>query len=262
MRANLGIKGTPPRVWGKPTDKQPLRGIARYTPTRVGKTCSLVRWWRILKVHPHACGENSVKQRHPVGFIGTPPRVWGKRPGGKPRVALCRYTPTRVGKTQWSAHSRLSYRVHPHACGENLFFLISFTTATGTPPRVWGKLIQPNPRVRWSRYTPTRVGKTLHPDKLDQPDQVHPHACGENGERIAGAYLIAGTPPRVWGKPLMPTYDGVIGRYTPTRVGKTFIRSGIFFGTQVHPHACGENSRQRRYSTSSYGTPPRVWGKP
>ena len=37
-----------------------------------------------------------------------------------------------------------------------------------------------------------------------------------------GNYLIHGSPPRVWGQPTLIKMDGVVGRFTPTRVGTTF----------------------------------------
>src|SRR5690606_9629766 len=82
--------------------------------------------------------------------------------------------------------------------------------------------------------------------------------------------------------PLHDGKRGVVGRFTPTRVGKTDGRALSPKWTPVHPHACGENAhpsrkgvcgcrftptrvgKTRSYSAPadcSTGSPPRVWGK-
>ena len=152
---------------------------------------------------------------------GSPPRVWGK------------LLPV-FGVTDIDA-------VHPHACGEN--DLPSF------------------PAQHASRFTPTRVGKTVSALPVGFLLAVHPHACGENAVAdCAGAYA-SGSPPRVWGKRLGRGGRGDWYRFTPTRVGKT--RMGLLLGEQppVHPHACGENRSLVMVLSSYFGSPPRVWGK-
>src|SRR5690554_4462169 len=112
------------------------------------------------------------------------------------------------------------------------------------------------------RFTPTRVGKTHCTGGIARPDQVHPHACGEN----ATAWILSKC-----------SY-----RFTPTRVGKTRWWRAARGAGAVHPHACGENARQQvayvrklRFTPTRVGktpflsmklrfksgSPPRVWGK-
>ena len=96
-----------------------------------------------------------------MGYTGTPPRVWGKLKQVTIFSVTCRYTPTRVGKTVPGIVRTIEIQVHPHACGENRMTKWTRGMAKGTPPRVWGKLAgEVSPPVV-SRYTPTRVGKTL-----------------------------------------------------------------------------------------------------
>ncbi len=73
----------------------------RFTPTRVGKTMYPPALMLVPAVHPHACGENGLdaNQQHEDG--GSPPRVWGKRRSEADQGHARRFTPTRVGKTQW-----------------------------------------------------------------------------------------------------------------------------------------------------------------
>jgi len=134
-------RGSPPRVWGKPSS---VIGLIRLPP-----------------VHPHVCGENPIAVVTSQCIIGSPPRVWGKRLCPRHLIGLCtvhphvcgenendhlvdqaifRFTPTCVGKTKgsWNLGSRL----------------------IGSPPRVWGKLLL---------FIPTAMLTA-----------VHPHVCGEN----------------------------------------------------------------------------------
>ncbi len=153
--------------------------------------------------------------------VGSPPRVWGKRPGPVSELP--------------------SQLVHPHACGENACLTIFFSPDFGSPPRVWGKPKAVLAPERGLRFTPTRVGKTsAHSQKSTLPS-VHPHACGENFLCLNRGQHVDGSPPRVWGK-------------LERSVGK--IRPAL-----VHPHACGENRSAGRNKARAAGSPPRVWGK-
>ena len=152
---------------------------------------------------------------------GPPPRVWGKH----------RQPPVQ----------RREYTVHPHACGENMARYTLAGPFKGPPPRVWGKrsLYARRVLLRWS--TPTRVGKTHTGQRAHADDQVHPHACGENGRKKGQSK---------WRR-----------RSTPTRVGKTKGLSHRVGHIKVHPHACGENYRLSYNHPYEDGPPPRVWGK-
>ena len=86
--------------------------------------------------------------------------------------------------------------------GKTLQGLQAFEQEFGSPPRVWGK--------------------RLTAGDVDAEGTVHPHACGENHVQP----LVIILPPR----------------FTPTRVGKTMLRSFCAVCVNsVHPHACGEN---------------------
>ncbi len=93
----------------------------------------------------------------------------------------------------------------------------------GSPPRVWGKPTHHVGDDVPAGITPTRVGKTKLSKYLKMGSTDHPHACGENDFDVFGLQLIAGSPPRVWGKRAMIGTELGEGRITPTRVGKTVI---------------------------------------
>ena len=171
--------------------------------------------------------------------------------------------------------------VHPHRCGENESRPRRHSGDDGSPPQVWGKLINQIDGTQRTRFTPTGVGKTdyaliaanvrwftptgvgktsTHPIR-SRSMPVHPHRCGENCVRLTLLRGKGGSPPQVWGK-LAPTTDGPAWRrFTPTGVGKT--SSGNLQGApmMVHPHRCGENRLRKMIQLTIPGSPPQVWGK-
>ena len=232
-------------------------------------------------VHPHACGE------------------YGRRCDGV--ASGTRFTRTRVGNTPFISVRDSSDTVHPHACGEYGYAPGSSRCRPvhphacgeyhpegsediedfGSPPRVWGILLQFSHEPAQYRFTPTRVGNTLQlissskhvygspPRVWGIPrsaswkctdHSVHPHACGEYIHVDASSYGLSGSPPRVWGI-LAPASPPPLGnRFTPTRVGNTPMNQTLSRGTPVHPHACGEYVTSWRLLMLLCGSPPRVWG--
>ena len=51
-------------------------------------------------------------------------------------------------------------------------------------------------------------------------------------------------------------------RFIPTRVGNTYVLSGLYLFYAVHPHACGEYASRKENSMDNFGSSPRVWGIP
>ncbi len=158
-RPFVGI-GTPPRMWGQLHAPAHSVGDRRNTPTYVGTT----RGERNISVesqeHPHVCGDNV--DPGPGGWRGV------------------RNTPTYVGTTPPSSASPAAVTEHPHVCGDNKCASAFITAIFGTPPRMWGQLLQ---QRRWNvceRNTPTYVGTTAVVQRLVMLDK--------------------GTPPRMWGQ--------------------------------------------------------------
>ena len=116
---------------------------------------------------------------------------------------------------------RAVLKVHPHACGENLYCHESQNQIAGSPPRLWGKLKPLDALCRSHRFTPTLVGKTIEYDYGLGVIKVHPHACGENGPPAGALTLASGSPPRLWGKQRGFISRAGAPRFTPTLVGKT-----------------------------------------
>ena len=98
-RRRSGRKETPPRTWGRLISFFPRHRIYGNTPTHVGKTRSYHTGSTGDEKHPHARGEDVIKELFKTAGGETPPRTWGRRVfQSSPRFST-RNTPTHVGKT-------------------------------------------------------------------------------------------------------------------------------------------------------------------
>ncbi len=236
-----------------------------------------------LSVHPHGRGENTRVRYATMTADGTPPRAWGKRQVGEQRsqgrgtpprawgkrmgmlrgLPGIRYTPTGVGKTPSAFCWFITLSVHPHGRGENCTRRRRHRSATGTPPRAWGKRSHRLKYRRLRRYTPTGVGKTFDYLRWDHDSAVHPHGRGEN----------ASTPATSAAPPVHPHGRGendraVLAahpapRYTPTGVGKTMRRPPWLVLRPVHPHGRGENVHRNfllwKFTVHPHGRGENAW---
>ena len=89
---------------------------------------------------------------------------------------------------------------------------------------------------------------------------VHPHACGEYGISSPINTSAGGSPPRLWG--IFAVHDVLFKepRFTPTLVGNIYLPLSKDALVAVHPHACGEYTRNDKGFTEPLGSPPRLWG--
>ena len=200
---------------------------------------------------------------------------------GAARATGRRTTPTPVGKTSAMPLSTVTETDHPHACGENILVYGADQEIAGPPPRLWGKRSKKCLITSAARTTPTPVGKTPLVGCAKPATADHPHACGENAPLSTFAFQDRGPPPRLWGKPQASRGCDLTSRTTPTPVGKTCTPHLANSRGADHPHACGENDRQRQQTINKsdhphacgenwrrpallktkYGPPPRLWGK-
>ena len=153
-------------------------------------------------------------------------------------------------------------KAHPRACGENGRRVVLQLTPAGSSPRVRGK---PARRVELdclARLIPARAGKTRTRWRARAAPWAHPRACGENLTGKTAEADVAGSSPRVRGKrhALCPFQRRV--RLIPARAGKTRTYSSASRGSAAHPRACGENSRTAPEAAETFGSSPRVRGKP
>ena len=152
-------------------------------------------------------------------------------------------------------------RFTPTHVGKMLILMISQALICGSPPRTWGKWMPKMSAYRLPWFTPTHVGKIDRRGSGRNRRAVHPHARGENLTKSSIASFVSGSPPRTWGKCLRQLLLGVENRFTPTHVGKIKYASNNPADCPVHPHARGENGVMSISRDSSFGSPPRTWGK-
>ncbi len=150
--------GSPPRLWGMLVVGLVVGLRFRFTPTPVGNATdseSGCRWW---SVHPHACGECASMFQPFSVESGSPPRLWGMHDMTCTGFAGCRFTPTPVGNAAGAASPCRPAPVHPHACGECSISTLLASSASGSPPRLWGMHADGAGQLNSVRFTPTPVG--------------------------------------------------------------------------------------------------------
>ena len=111
----------------------------------------------------------------------------------------------------------------------------------GSPPRAWGRRDPLRGAGQSRRFTPTCVGKAPHSRRACVHLPVHPHVRGEGDAGRAAAGREAGSPPRAWGRRIVPVF--LLGRWA------------------VHPHVRGEGRIRASVSFAPFGSPPRAWGR-
>jgi len=91
--------------------------------------------------------------------------------------------------------------------------------------------------------------------------QEHPRAGGDDTPATPSRLAISGTPPR--GRGRQPRSSLCLARTgnTPARAGTTGRWPPVPGCPPEHPRAGGDDSRSRRCSTASHGTPPRGRGR-
>ena len=132
---------TPPRAWGRRSAVRFFNRSIGNTPTCVGKTLSPFYPHCSYKKHPHVRGEDDYADILARTRMETPPRAWGRRPASTTAPAICRNTPTCVGKTTQTSPDPVWTWKHPHVRGEDLASSRHPKVVWETPPRAWGRQI-------------------------------------------------------------------------------------------------------------------------
>ena len=85
------------------------------------------------------------------------------------------------------------------------------------------------------------MGKTDLWSALSGKDGKHPHARGEDYDKVLYKVSRMETPPRTWGRRDRSESISAHPRNTPTHVGKTELAKIGISDVQKHPHARGED---------------------
>ena len=192
---------------------------------------------------------------------GSSPRVRGK-PRGRPRHPVRRgLIPACAGKTRRTPARCRRQWAHPRVCGENFGSIRKINGGKGSSPRVRGKRVGAEGRVRARRLIPACAGKTRHSVRFDIRCTAHPRVCGENRSGTQKSGFALGSSPRVRGK--LERCDGRRGmwRLIPACAGKTLPPRPPYERPWAHPRVCGENADLNNPQTFTTGSSPRVRGK-
>ena len=113
-------------------------GGVGFIPTCVGNTSTERKKNSFMWVHPHVCGEYSMRAMPRTSVLGSSPRVWGILPNQMAESPQRRFIPTCVGNTSPSKSIAARTWVHPHVCGEYSEIDAALKEREGSSPRVWG----------------------------------------------------------------------------------------------------------------------------
>ena len=130
--------------------------------------------------HPRGCGENMYITRTALGFLGSPPRMRGKRLCSLIFAAISRITPADAGKTTGLKPTHRAAQDHPRGCGENRRQELNIARGDGSPPRMRGKRHHKNDDCGLYGITPADAGKTGYLPHVQAGARDHPRGCGEN----------------------------------------------------------------------------------
>ena len=146
-------------------------------------------------------------------------------------------------------------------CGEKIDTKLKSHDATGSPPRVRGKVLSGLPILIYRRITPACAGKRGDHVPRRGRNRDHPRVCGEKGGKTMEQQAAEGSPPRVRGKG--PGGDDGAGYHgiTPACAGKRVGFPGFISGARDHPRVCGEKDGPEAHGVAFQGSPPRVRGK-
>ena len=90
-----------------------------------------------------------------------------------------RITPAYAGKRRKSQTLSGAQRDHPRVCGEKAEDIAVKVSATGSPPRMRGKVFLTLSRSSSSGITPAYAGKSLAFHLILGETKDHPRVCGE-----------------------------------------------------------------------------------
>ena len=275
------VDGSPPRAWGRPNRTGPSSSGVRFTPTCVGTALLVLLVRVVLSVHPHVRGDGHKVRVARIGYLGSPPRAWGRRLAHPPVVVVdgspprawgrpnrtgpsssgVRFTPTCVGTALLVLLVRVVLSVHPHVRGDGAVVYGYLAVHYGSPPRAWGRHRRRRRAERGRRFTPTCVGTAQQAVRPGRRVPVHPHVRGDGDNPVALDLAGYGSPPRAWGRLNIWTVWPSTPRFTPTCVG-TALQDGARQGAPaVHPHVRGDGWQSESEGPSGYGSPPRAWGR-
>ena len=125
-RSSLGffLRGSPPHMRGKASQKQAGQAPRRITPAHAGKRLHDTGKRSSKKDHPRTCGEKLILSRNLTCSWGSPPHMRGKVASVRRAFVASGITPAHAGKRSYTSFSYLSIGDHPRTCGEKWYSYI------------------------------------------------------------------------------------------------------------------------------------------
>ena len=216
-------------------------GGARIIPAHAGQTCACPSRPRAWTDHPRACGANVGFAPIHVPLCGSSPRMRGKRRFAQHVPVAGRIIPAHAGQTSPCPRQQTTPSDHPRACGANGGWGAWTARATGSSPRMRGKLSDDPHGIILLRIIPAHAGQTPAQLWMDSLTADHPRACGANVILHLQYATGVGSSPRMRGKLIRIHLNHLDLRIIPAHAGQTrFFR--FFPGHPAdHPRACGAN---------------------
>ena len=246
---------------GKDGSRTLLNILNGITPAYAGKRCrcQFAQPWH--RDHPRVCGEKADSGSHLHFRIGSPPRMRGKVDVDLKTAQGVRITPTYAGKRYSERGTGRKGQDHPRVCGKKLKAKAVGAMASGSPPRMRGKVLaalMPENRVR---ITPAYAGKSVRLFGLQGSGRDHPRVCGEKLKAKAVGAMASGSPPRMRGKGKRVLQNLERVGITPAYAGKRHTAWTVCRSQKDHPRVCGEKCQTSEKPPVRPGSPPRMRGK-
>ena len=130
-------------------------------------------------------------------------------------------TPAYAGKRSRGSNQPTASRDHPRVCGEKVICSSQVTTASGSPPRMRGKVAPDGALIAGRGITPAYAGKSRSLRTFRRGTWDHPRVCGEKAGSSHREYSLQGSPPRMRGKGERAHRDVLCAGITPAYAGKS-----------------------------------------
>ena len=137
--AFVHVRGSSPRMRGKPAHVEVGTAGHRIIPAHAGQTIRLEKITRCAMDHPRACGANARACGVRAQGGGSSPRMRGKRAGFQSVAPPARIIPAHAGQTATCPTSTCPTTDHPRACGANRDDTAHDDGPFGSSPRMRGK---------------------------------------------------------------------------------------------------------------------------
>ncbi len=135
-----------------------------------------------------------------------------------------RFIPAHAGNTRTIRCARSANTVHPRACGEHPWAMITISARAGSSPRMRGTRERSAAQEAPIRFIPAHAGNTADIEAFGVLMPVHPRACGEHELWENSRRPRAGSSPRMRGTRAFISGSFNPRRFIPAHAGNTSRR--------------------------------------